>query len=142
MSKIKTEAKRLVFDIERIKGSFRKQYRGLDIQGEFWGLSDYKHVIGRIYPDEVTEWPRTICVAWRFIGDKQIERFQPGRDFERFRAVRCRLDAVVVVGKEGRKGASDRFVIVDDEDRRSGRWRHRGSPKEIARQAGCRCHVN
>lgn len=69
----KNEARRLVFDIERMKGSFRKQHRGLTVEGEFWSLSDYKRTFGYIYPDEVTEWPRTICVAWRFIGDRKVE---------------------------------------------------------------------
>jgi len=65
--------KRLVFDIERVPGRFRRKYRGLDVSGDFWTLNDYKHVIGRIHADDVTEWPRTICVAWRFIGKRKVE---------------------------------------------------------------------
>ena len=65
--------KTLVLDIERMKGSFRRQTRGLTISGEFWSLFDYKRMIGRIHADDVIEWPRTICVAWRFVGKKRVE---------------------------------------------------------------------
>lgn len=53
------ELKILVYDIERMKGSAAV---------EFWSLSDFKH--RRIHADDVTAWPRTICVAWRFLGEK------------------------------------------------------------------------
>lgn len=53
------ELKILVYDIERMKGS---------ASVEFWSLSDFKN--RRIHADDVTAWPRTICVAWRFLGDK------------------------------------------------------------------------
>lgn len=66
--------KRLVADIERIPGRFRGRYRGsLTVEGDFWDLSQYKSVIGRIHPDDVIDWPRTVCVAWRFIGRKRVE---------------------------------------------------------------------
>lgn len=62
-------------DIERFPGAFRIEgWRGLAIEGEFWDLSQYKRVIGRrIHPDEVTRWPRTICLAWRWYGQKRVE---------------------------------------------------------------------
>lgn len=52
----------LVYDIERMKGS---------AEVEFWSLSDFKN--RRIHADDVTAWPRTICVAWRFLGDKRTQ---------------------------------------------------------------------
>jgi hypothetical protein len=54
------ELKILVYDIERMKGS---------ASVEFWSLSDFKN--RRIHADDVTAWPRTICVAWRFLGDTE-----------------------------------------------------------------------
>jgi hypothetical protein len=54
------ELKILIYDIERMKGSAAV---------EFWSLSDFKN--RRIHADDVTAWPRTICVAWRFLGDQE-----------------------------------------------------------------------
>jgi len=68
-----TGPNRLVFDIERVQGRFRRQYRGLTVEGAFWDLSAYKHLIGRIHADDVLEWPRTICIAWRTVGRKRVE---------------------------------------------------------------------
>jgi hypothetical protein len=56
------ELKILVYDIERMKGS---------AEVEFWSLSDFKN--RRIHADDVTAWPRTICIAWRFLGDKTTQ---------------------------------------------------------------------
>jgi hypothetical protein len=56
------DAKILTLDIERFKGTFT---------GEFWDLNDFKN--RRIQPDMVVEWPRTICVAWRWYGQKRVE---------------------------------------------------------------------
>jgi hypothetical protein len=58
----RSELKILVYDIERMKGS---------ASIEFWSLSDFKN--RRIHADDVTAWPRTICVAWRFLGDKKTQ---------------------------------------------------------------------
>jgi len=58
----RSELKILVYDIERMKGAAAV---------EFWSLSDFKN--RRIHADDVTAWPRTICVAWRFLGDKRTE---------------------------------------------------------------------
>lgn len=68
-----TGPKILVADIERVPGVFRGRYRNLDVSGEFWSLSDYKHLFGRIKADDVVSYPRTICAAWRVIGGKKIE---------------------------------------------------------------------
>jgi hypothetical protein len=56
------ELKILVYDIERMKGSAAV---------EFWSLSDFKN--RRIHADDVTAWPRTICIAWRFLGDTETQ---------------------------------------------------------------------
>lgn len=56
------DAKIVTLDIERFKGR---------AEIEFWDLSDMKN--RRIRPDQVVEWPRTICVAWRVYGTKQVK---------------------------------------------------------------------
>jgi hypothetical protein len=56
------ELKILIYDIERMKGS---------APVEFWSLSDFKN--RRIHADDVTAWPRTICIAWRFLGDTETQ---------------------------------------------------------------------
>lgn len=64
----------LTLDIERLPGRARVQHRGLMIEGDFWDLNSWKHVLGyRIHPDNVLEWPRTICGAWRWYGSKRTE---------------------------------------------------------------------
>lgn len=64
----------LTLDIERTPGRARVQHRGLTIEGDFWDLNSWKHVLGyRIHPDNVIEWPATICAAWHWYGDKQVE---------------------------------------------------------------------
>src|SRR5699024_12151553 len=41
--------------------------------GEFWDLNGWKHTIGRrIHADDVQEWPRTICAAWRWYGEDEV----------------------------------------------------------------------
>lgn len=71
-----SELKVLVIDVERIKGHFRwpaeDRFDTLTIEGDFWSLSDYKHKFGRVPYQHVTDWPRTICAAWRWLGDKHI----------------------------------------------------------------------
>ena len=65
----------ITLDIERLPGRARLQHRGLTIEGEFWDLSGWKSVLGgrRISPNDVIEWPRTICVAWRRYGTKAVK---------------------------------------------------------------------
>jgi len=63
----------LILDIERMPGRAKIQHRGLTIEGEFWDLSGWKHTIGyRIHPDNVLEWPRTICAAWNWYGQDRV----------------------------------------------------------------------
>lgn len=62
------EVKTLIVDIERLPGRARVQHRGLTIEGDFWDLSGWKHTIGRrIHPDDVLEWPSTLCFAARWL---------------------------------------------------------------------------
>lgn len=64
----------LTLDIERLPGRARMSHRGLTIEGDFWDLSSWKHAIGRrIHPDDVIEWPRTICAAWNWYGTQKVE---------------------------------------------------------------------
>jgi hypothetical protein len=64
----------LTLDIERVPGRATVKHRGLTVEGDFWDLSGWKHTIGRrIHADDVTEWPRTICLAWRWYGNKRVE---------------------------------------------------------------------
>jgi hypothetical protein len=66
-------ARILVVDIERLPGFALVP---------FWTLGDYKN--RRIHADHVTDWPRTICAAWRWYGDKRVhfasEWGEGGRD--------------------------------------------------------------
>lgn len=52
----------LTIDIERLPGTFN---------ADFWDLNAFKN--RRIHPDMVTEWPRTICVAWNWYGTTKVE---------------------------------------------------------------------
>ena len=67
-------ARVVTLDIERIPGRARVKHRGLTIEGEFWDLSGWKHTIGRrIHADDVLEWPRTICAAWKWYDQADVE---------------------------------------------------------------------
>ena len=84
------KAKILTIDIERMKGS---------ASIEFWDLGDYKG--RRIRPDDVTEWPRTICAAWRWYGTRRIDfasEWGDGRDEFLTRVWHAYDDADIVVG--------------------------------------------
>lgn len=96
------ELKTLVIDVERLKGKFRwvDRYDGLAIEGEFWGLSDFKHKIGRIPHEFVTEWPRTIMASWRWIGEKKIHsahEWDEGGPARFAQTVRDQLDAADII---------------------------------------------
>lgn len=82
----------LIADIERIPGTFT---------GEFWNLNGFQH--RRIRPEEVTEWPRTICWASRWYGEPDSLRFDAewhrGGYPRMLRRIWKRLDrAQIVVG--------------------------------------------
>ena len=77
-----SSARILVADIERLPGYAKVQHRGLTVEGSFWDLNSFKHTTGRrIHPDDVVSWPRTICAAGRFYGDKDTmfsAEWEPG----------------------------------------------------------------
>lgn len=80
----------LTLDIERLPGSFT---------ADFWDLNAFKG--RRIHPDTVTEWPRTICLAWRFYGDKRTEfasEWDDGRENMLLRAWAAYDQADIVYG--------------------------------------------
>lgn len=52
----------VTIDIERLPGRFA---------ADFWDLNAFKN--RRIHADLVTEWPRTICMAWKVYGTKRVE---------------------------------------------------------------------
>lgn len=70
-TRAKTSARILTLDIERIPGRAEVQHRGLTITGDFWDLNGWKHTIGRrIHPDDVIEWPRSICAAAKWYDER------------------------------------------------------------------------
>lgn len=87
----RTPPKILTVDIERMKGTF---------VGEFWDLNDYKN--RRIHPSDVVQWPRTICLAWRWYGNKRVEFAAEWQDGGREAMLRTAWDlyhqADIVVG--------------------------------------------
>ena len=67
--------KTAVFDIERLPGTATVDHYGTTVTGPFWDLNDFKFrgvLKRRIRPEEVTRWPRTICMAWKWRGKKRI----------------------------------------------------------------------
>lgn len=80
----------LTLDIERLPGQAAV---------DFWSLGDYKH--RRIHPSDVTEWPRTICFAYRWYGNKRVEfsaEWQDGNEAMLRRAWELYHQADIVVG--------------------------------------------
>ena len=60
-------ARVVTLDIERIPGRHSTWHRGQTITGPFWDLNEIKAWTGkRIHADDVSEWPRTICAAWKW----------------------------------------------------------------------------
>ena len=71
--KARENVKVLTLDIERIPGRATVEHRGLTVEGAFWDLGGWKHVIGRRIPaDAVTEWPRSICAAAKWYGEAGV----------------------------------------------------------------------
>lgn len=55
-------ARILIVDIERVQGV---------AEIPFWDLNSWK---GRRLPhDVVTSWPRTVCLAWKWLGDRRVQ---------------------------------------------------------------------
>lgn len=94
----------VTLDIERLPGRFT---------ADFWDLNAFKG--RRISPHMVTEWPRTICLAWRWYGDKRTEfasEWGDGREgmLQRAWDVFDRADVVVghnIARFDGRKLATE-----------------------------------
>ena len=66
-------AKVVTLDIERIPGRAKVYHHGVTSYGDFWDLNGWKHWLGRrIHADDVLEWPRTICAAWKFYDEDEV----------------------------------------------------------------------
>ena len=64
----------VTLDVERIPGLHRTWHRGQTITGPFWDLNEIKAWTGkRIHADDVKEWPRTICAAWKWYDQEDVE---------------------------------------------------------------------
>lgn len=60
--KLAAPARILIVDIERVQGV---------AEIPFWDLNSWK---GRRLPhDVVTSWPRTVCLAWKWLGDTKVQ---------------------------------------------------------------------
>ena len=67
-------ARVVTLDIERIPGRHSTWHRGQTITGPFWDLNEIKAWTGkRIHADDVSEWPRTICAAWKWYDAPDVE---------------------------------------------------------------------
>lgn len=67
-------ARVVTLDIERIPGQHSTWHRGQTITGPFWDLNEIKPWTGkRIHADDVKEWPRTICAAWKWYDSSGVE---------------------------------------------------------------------
>ena len=67
-------ARVVTLDIERIPGRHSTWHRGQTITGPFWDLNEIKAWTGkRIHADDVKEWPRTICAAWKWYDQEDVE---------------------------------------------------------------------
>src|SRR5699024_7741085 len=67
-------ARVVTLDIERIPGQHSTWHRGQTITGPFWDLNEIKGWTGkRIHPDNVSDWPRTICAAWKWYDQPDTE---------------------------------------------------------------------
>ena len=64
----------VTLDVERIPGRHSTWHRGQAINGPFWDLNEIKAWTGkRIHADDVKEWPRTICAAWKWYDQEGVE---------------------------------------------------------------------
>ena len=64
----------VTLDVERIPGRHSTWHRGQTITGPFWDLNEIKAWTGkRIHADDVSEWPRTICAAWKWYDQEDVE---------------------------------------------------------------------
>lgn len=67
-------ARVVTLDIERIPGRVRTWHRGFTIEGDVWDLNALKDITRRrIHADDMIEWPRTICAAWKWYDSSDVE---------------------------------------------------------------------
>ena len=67
-------ARVVTLDIERIPGRVRTQHRGFTIEGDVWDLNALKDITRRrIHADDMIAWPRTICAAWKWYDQADVE---------------------------------------------------------------------
>lgn len=109
----------LVLDIERAQGWARIP---------FWDLGDYK--ARRIHADHVEEWPRTICAAWRWYGQKRVEfaaEWEPGGRQTMLEATWAAYNkADIVVGHN---------LVGFDTKKLKGEWTLAGLPRPLPWQS-------
>ena len=68
------QARTVTLDIERIPGRVRTQHHGFTIEGDVWDLNALKDMTRRrIHADDMIEWPRTICAAWKWYDQSDVE---------------------------------------------------------------------
>ena len=68
------QARVVTLDIERIPGRVRTRHRGFTIEGDVWDLNALKDITRRrIHADDMIEWPRTICAAWKWYDSEDVE---------------------------------------------------------------------
>ena len=68
------QARVVTLDIERIPGRVRTLHRGFTIEGDVWDLNALKDLTRRrIHADDMIEWPRTICAAWKWYDAPDVE---------------------------------------------------------------------
>lgn len=68
------QARVVTLDIERIPGRVRTWHRGFTIEGDVWDLNALKDITRRrIHADDMIEWPRTICAAWKWYDAEGVE---------------------------------------------------------------------
>lgn len=105
----------LIYDLERVPGRAKVKHRGLTIEGDFWDLGSWKHTIGRrIHADDVTEWPRTICGAWRWYGQNKIHfaaEWQRGGHEAMLDKLWAALDKADIVVGQNIKGFDNRKML-------------------------------
>ena len=67
-------ARVVTLDIERIPGRVRTWHLGFTIEGDVWDLNALKDITRRrIHADDMIEWPRTICAAWKWYDAPEVE---------------------------------------------------------------------
>ena len=117
-------ARVVTLDIERIPGWHSTWHRGQTVTGPFWDLNEIKGWTGkRIHADDVKEWPRTICAAWKWYNQEDVEfaaEWRVGGYSEFMRAVWDVFDrADLIIGHN-----ADRF----DARHLMGGWAEMGLP--------------